>query len=52
MNRYTRGFGAGSSAHEQIDSVGLVYMNGRVYDPELGRFASVEPSLVAPKPLN
>ena len=26
--------------HEQLDPVGLVHMNGRVYDPELGRFMS------------
>ena len=35
----TRGF----TDHEQIDSVGLVHMNGRVYDPELGRFLSADP---------
>ncbi|WP_137391668.1 FG-GAP-like repeat-containing protein [Rhodoligotrophos defluvii] len=28
----TRGF----TGHEQLDPVGLVHMNGRVYDPELG----------------
>ena len=26
-----------------VDSVGLVHMNGRVYDPELGRFLSADP---------
>ena len=35
----TRGF----TGHEQIDSVGLVHMNGRVYDSELGRFLSADP---------
>ncbi len=30
----TRGF----TGHEQIDGVGLVHMNGRVYDPLIGRF--------------
>ena len=35
----TRGF----TGHEQLDSVGLVHMNGRVYDPELGRFLSADP---------
>lgn len=35
----TRGF----TGHEQIDSVGLVHMNGRVYDPEIGRFVSADP---------
>ncbi|MEL6980730.1 MAG: RHS repeat-associated core domain-containing protein [Pseudomonadota bacterium] len=35
----TRGF----TGHEMIDSVGLVHMNGRVYDPTLGRFLSADP---------
>ena len=34
----TRGF----TSHEQLDPVGLVHMNGRVYDPELGRFLSAD----------
>ncbi len=29
--------------HEQLDSVCLVYMNGRVFDPEIGRFLSADP---------
>lgn len=29
----TRGF----TGHEQLDQTGLVHMNGRIYDPELGR---------------
>ena len=32
----TRGF----TGHEMVDAVSLVHMNGRVYDPELGRFLS------------
>jgi RHS repeat-associated protein len=35
----TRGF----TGHEEIDPVGLVHMNGRVYDAELGRFLSADP---------
>ncbi len=35
----TRGF----TGHEMIDPVGLVHMNGRVYDPEIGRFLSADP---------
>ncbi|MGE0210705.1 MAG: RHS repeat domain-containing protein, partial [Parvibaculaceae bacterium] len=35
----TRGF----TGHEQADTVGLVHMNGRVYDPEIGRFLSADP---------
>jgi len=37
----TRGF----TGHEQLDPVGLVHMNGRVYDPELGRFLSADPHI-------
>ena len=41
----TRGF----TAHEHIDSVGLVHMNGRVYDPGIGRFLSADPFVQAPE---
>ncbi|WP_127077260.1 RHS repeat-associated core domain-containing protein [Rhodomicrobium lacus] len=37
--KITRGY----TGHEQLDEVGLVHMNGRVYDPELGRFLSADP---------
>jgi RHS repeat-associated protein len=33
----------GFTGHEMLDNVGLVHMNGRVYDPKLGRFLSVDP---------
>jgi RHS repeat-associated protein len=33
----------GFTGHEQLDSVGLVHMNGRVYDPLLARFTSADP---------
>ncbi|MBK7902053.1 MAG: hypothetical protein IPJ97_03195 [Proteobacteria bacterium] len=33
----------GFTGHEMLDNVGLVHMNGRVYDPALGRFLSVDP---------
>jgi RHS repeat-associated protein len=32
----------GYTAHEQLDPVGLIHMNGRVYDPEIGRFLSAD----------
>lgn len=35
----TRGY----TGHEMLDDLGLVHMNGRVYDPELGRFLSADP---------
>ncbi|HXT99775.1 MAG TPA: RHS repeat-associated core domain-containing protein, partial [Polyangia bacterium] len=33
------------TSHETIPGVGLVNMNGRVYDPELGRFLSPDPNV-------
>ena len=33
----------GFTGHEQMDGVGLIHMNGRVYDAELGRFISADP---------
>lgn len=30
----------GFTGHEQLDDVGLIHMNGRLYDPKLGRFLS------------
>ncbi|BET68095.1 hypothetical protein ASA1KI_30130 [Opitutales bacterium ASA1] len=35
----TRGF----TDHEHLDDLGLVHMNGRVYDPVLARFLSADP---------
>jgi len=32
----------GYSGHEHIDGVGLIHMNGRVYDPVLGRFLAAD----------
>ena len=37
--RVSRGF----TGHEHLDRTGLVHMNGRVYDPRLGRFLSPDP---------
>jgi RHS repeat-associated protein len=33
----------GFTSHEHLDNVGLIHMNGRVYDPITGRFLSVDP---------
>jgi len=35
----TRGF----TGHEHMDNLGIIHMNGRVYDPKLGRFLSADP---------
>lgn len=34
---------AGFAGHSQLDNLGLVNMKGRVYDPGVGRFLSVDP---------
>jgi len=39
----------GYTGHEQLDAVGLVHMNGRVYDPVTGRFLSADPNIQAPE---
>ncbi|MFS1526109.1 toxin C-terminal domain-containing protein [Microbulbifer sp. 2304DJ12-6] len=38
----------GFTGHEHLDSVGLVHMNGRVYDPLIGRFLSADPFVQEP----
>jgi RHS repeat-associated protein len=40
----TRGF----TNHENLDAVGLIHANGRVYDPNLGRFLSADPIVQSP----
>jgi RHS repeat-associated protein len=40
----TRGF----TGHEQLDDVGLIHMNGRVYDPLIGRFGTPDPMTESP----
>ena len=45
LDLYTnRGF----TGHEHIEEMGLIHMNGRVYDPELGRFLSADPNIQFP----
>jgi RHS repeat-associated protein len=39
----------GYTSHEPLDKLGLIYMNGRVYDPELGRFLSADPLIQFPE---
>jgi RHS repeat-associated protein len=36
---YTRGY----TDHEHLEDLGLIHMNGRVFDPVLGRFLSADP---------
>ncbi|MEJ8568906.1 putative Ig domain-containing protein [Elongatibacter sediminis] len=46
LNRFsTRGF----TGHEHADGMGIVHMNGRIYDPKLGRFLQADPLVQAPR---
>jgi RHS repeat-associated protein len=38
----------GYTEHEHLDEVGVVHMNGRIYDPLVGRFMSADPFIQAP----
>jgi len=38
----------GFTGHEHLPEVGLIHMNGRVYDPVLGRFLSADPQIQFP----
>jgi RHS repeat-associated protein len=38
----------GFTFHEELDNLDLVHMNGRVYDPNIGRFISADPYIQAP----
>jgi len=38
----------GYTGHEHLDNLGLVHMNGRVYDPEVGRFVSADEFIQSP----
>jgi RHS repeat-associated protein len=36
------------TGHEHLDNLELIHMNGRVYDPHIGRFISADPYVPAP----
>jgi RHS repeat-associated protein len=38
----------GYTNHEHLDELGLIHMNGRIYDPVLGRFMSADPYIQSP----
>ena len=38
----------GYTSHEMLDNLSLVNMNGRIYDPDIGRFLSADPLVQAP----
>lgn len=39
----------GYTGHEMLDDVGLVHMNGRLYDPVLGRMCAADPVVQSPE---
>lgn len=39
----------GYEEHEHLDDLGLIHMNGRVYDPALGRFMTADPGVPHPE---
>jgi len=41
----TRGF----TGHEHADGLGIIHMNGRIYDPRLGRFLQADPFVQTPR---
>ncbi|WCN10212.1 RHS repeat domain-containing protein [Marinomonas mediterranea] len=42
------GINRGFTNHEHLDNVGLIHMNGRVYDPEIARITSADPLISEP----
>ncbi|MEW5251535.1 RHS repeat-associated core domain-containing protein [Microbulbifer discodermiae] len=38
----------GFTGHEHLDGTGIIHMNGRIYDPVIGRFLSPDPIVQAP----
>lgn len=41
----------GFTMHEHMDEMGVINMNGRVYDPLIGRFLTADPHIQAPEDL-
>lgn len=43
LSKFEQATRRGYTGHEMLDNLGLIHMNGRVYDPGLGRFLSADP---------
>jgi RHS repeat-associated protein len=43
-----KGTDRGFTGHEHLDELGLVHMNGRIFDPLIGRFLQTDPYIQAP----
>lgn len=39
----------GFTGHEHVDHADIIHMNGRIYDPTLGRFLQADPHIQAPQ---
>ncbi len=42
----------GFTGHEHVDNAGIIHMNGRIYDPRLGRFLQADPFIEDASTLN
>lgn len=49
LNRDLADESRGFTGHEHLDHVALIHMNGRVYDPIIGRFISADPHIQYPE---
>lgn len=47
-NNTSSGTDRGYTGHEHLDDVGVIHMNGRIYDPTLGRFMQGDPMVQDP----
>jgi RHS repeat-associated protein len=43
-----KGSDRGFTGHEHLDDLGLIHMNGRIYDPTIGRFMQADPRISRP----
>ena len=50
-SQLNHGTDRGFTGHEHLDDLGLVHMNGRLYDPTIGRFLQGDPLIQAPDDL-
>ena len=41
----------GFTGHEHLDDLGVIHMNGRIYEPSIGRFMQADPVIQAPDEL-
>jgi RHS repeat-associated protein len=46
-NNTNKGTDRGFTGHEHLDDVGLIHMNGRIFDPMIGRFLQGDPLIQA-----